>query len=153
MESYRLRRIPYTLFALEPVASMFGPWVHFPLQPLFWPIFAISLTLAVKIHRRYPKKHDRPEDFDRLYTDGAYEFCRHPFYLCTMISSISFSIATGSVMAILISIAVVLTLLLVIEVEERELESYWGEEWRRYAERTPKIIPTRIYTVLIKLFR
>ena len=111
------------------------------------------MSFIAIIHSKFPKKHDKPEDFKKLYTDGVYRFCKHLFYLSMMICSISLAVSTGSIIAMILSILIILTLLVVIEIEEKELEIYWGETWREYAKRNPKLIPIRIYIELFKRCR
>jgi len=155
IESFKVRKIAGALFALEIFAIFFPPYISIPdiLRDASYIVFALSSIAMIYIHSKFPRKHDRPEDFEKLYTDGVYRFCRHPFYLSMIICSISLAVSTGSIIAIILSILITLTLFVVIEIEEKELESYWGEAWREDAKRTPKLIPIRIYIELFKRSR
>lgn len=102
------------------------------------------LPLSIWIYRtlgvHFSTKLELQENH-RLVTCGPYRFVRHPmysvFFLCvisaSLVSANLFVLATGSVTAAL--------MVLRIKKEEHMLLSYFGEAYRRYAERTGAIIP------------
>jgi protein-S-isoprenylcysteine O-methyltransferase Ste14 len=86
-----------------------------------------------------------------LTTTGPYRVCRHPLYLGTALLLMGGSL-------ILPALAPGLTLALGIiwitmRREERRLEVKYGDEWRAYVARTPRLIPVRIPTNLRQEWR
>ncbi len=109
-----------------------------------------SVALALAIHRSYPEKHDEPKDMGRLFTEGPYELCRHPFYLFTMLSQISIPLTLTSFAGLLVALILIPAWILLIKGEERELIEYWGDRYLEYARKVPTLIPN-VRKVLLRL--
>jgi len=100
-----------------------------------------SVTLSSAIHRSYPDKHDKPSDMGRLFTEGPYELCRHPFYLFTILAQLSIPLVPVSAPGLVLAAGLLPAWLLLVRIEERELLEYWGEAYKEYMKRTPALIP------------
>ena len=105
-------------------------------------IFIASALMAVKIHSMFPRgRHDRPEDFSELLTEGPYAYCRHPFYLSLMINQFSIPLLLSSWLGLLTYVALLPGWYVLIRLEERELIEYWGNEYVKYMEEVLALIP------------
>ena len=103
-----------------------------------------SVALAMAIHASYPERHDKPEDFERLYTEGPYRLCRHPFYSLMMLAQFSFALTFRSLAGLIVSMIMIPLWLALIRVEERELVGRWGEEYLKYAKEVPSALCLKI---------
>ncbi len=105
-------------------------------------LFITSVLFAVKIHSMFPKeRHDKPGDFSKLLTEGPYAYCRHPFYLTLIINQLSIPLLFSSWAGLLTYAALLPGWYVLIRLEERELIEYWGDEYVRYMEEVPTLIP------------
>ncbi|MEB3757122.1 MAG: hypothetical protein GSR79_09760 [Desulfurococcales archaeon] len=93
------------------------------------------------MHRSYPMRHDRPKDMEKLYTEGPYELCRHPFYFFILLAQFMISLTLASLMGLFVTIALIPAWLFLIKIEERELIEYWGEKYLDYMKSAPTLIP------------
>lgn len=100
-----------------------------------------SVALASAIHRSYPEKHDEPKDMGQLLVEGPYELCRHPFYFLTMLAQVAIPLTLTSLTGLLVALALTPAWLLLVRLEEKELIEYWGEEYIKYMEKVPALIP------------
>lgn len=106
-------------------------------------LFITSVLFAVKIHSMFPKgRHDKPGDFSKLLTEGLYAYCRHPFYLTLITNQLSIPLLSLSWAGLLTYAALLPGWYVLIRLEERELIEYWGDEYVRYMEDVPALIPT-----------
>ncbi len=104
----------------------------------------ISVALASAIHRSFPPKHDKPEDFERLYTEGPYQLCRHPFYFFLMLIQISIPLIFLSAPGSLLALAFIPLWYTLAKVEEEELINYWGAMYLEYKRKVPMLIPLKL---------
>ncbi len=104
-------------------------------------IVVLSMLVAIYVHHLFPERHDEPEDFDHLITTGPYRFLRHPFYASFLAMGIGLILTFGSLMGFICYIVMLPLWYKLARVEEEELLSYWGDEYRRYMERTPRFFP------------
>jgi protein-S-isoprenylcysteine O-methyltransferase Ste14 len=78
-------------------------------------------------------------DASKLITGGIYRHSRNPQYVGWFLSLFGISIAGRSGFALLLTIALIIGIHLYnIKLEEPYLERIFGEEYRRYKERTPR---------------
>ena len=78
---------------------------------------------------------------DRLVTSGVYSKTRNPVYLSFMIIVFGIAIFSRRSLTILWIIESVLILYWVAKCEESDLETKFGEEYRRYKRNVPRFIP------------
>lgn len=83
-----------------------------------------------------PHKHEQ-----RLVTTGLRGRMRHPLYLAHLCELVGLTIGTGSLALYALLGFAIPTGALMIAMEERELESRFGEAYREYKRRVPAILP------------
>lgn len=49
-------------------------------------LFFTSVALMTAIHRKYPSRHDKPEDIGELFCECPYALCRHPLYFLLLLA-------------------------------------------------------------------
>jgi len=104
-------------------------------------LFFTSVALMASIHRKYPSKHDRPEDIGELYCEGPYALCRHPLYLLMVLAQVSIPLFMVSLWGFVTWVLFLPGWVLFIKIEEKELIEYWGEKYINYMKKTPMLIP------------
>jgi protein-S-isoprenylcysteine O-methyltransferase Ste14 len=78
----------------------------------------------------------------KLLTDGPYAFCRNPMVFGTLVCYFSIAFFTASFLPVLAVLLFALCLLAYIKlVEEKEMSLRFGDEYTRYKQSTPFIIP------------
>jgi protein-S-isoprenylcysteine O-methyltransferase Ste14 len=78
----------------------------------------------------------------KLLTDKPYSFCRNPMALGTLVFYFSIAIYTASFVPVLAVFLFALVLIAYIKlVEEKEMSLRFGDEYARYKQSTPFIIP------------
>ncbi len=100
-------------------------------------MMAIGVVLWLLCYSQVSRAHARGE----LLTKGCYSRVRHPIYaIWGFLILPGFSLVIGGFM-LLLPLAYWLSVLAFIGEEEKVLEVRFGDEWRKYAERTPRFIP------------
>jgi len=89
-----------------------------------------------QVWRHLTGKSYRPPQF---HTPSLYKLVRHPLYIGWLI--IFWAAPTMSAAHLLFALATTVYILLAIGFEERDLISAFGEEYSRYRERTPMLVP------------
>jgi protein-S-isoprenylcysteine O-methyltransferase Ste14 len=78
---------------------------------------------------------------DRVVTSGVYSRVRHPQYLGAILSHIGASFLLSGYFSLLVSPLVIVINYILCWKEERELVREFGEEYQRYRESVPMLIP------------
>ncbi len=78
----------------------------------------------------------RPENIDHLITTGLFSRLRHPMYTGFVMWILGWVMFYGSVTSISIALIGIGNIIYWRQLEERALESRYGEDFRRYRERT-----------------
>jgi protein-S-isoprenylcysteine O-methyltransferase Ste14 len=82
------------------------------------------------------------QEGQRVVQDGPYRFVRHPSYSWSMLALLGLACLTFNWLGFLVIIGCsFIAYTLRISVEEKVLFQSLGEEYRRYAERTKRLIP------------
>jgi protein-S-isoprenylcysteine O-methyltransferase Ste14 len=76
-----------------------------------------------------------------LVTDNVYSVIRNPSYLGLLVSSLGWSLAFRSGVAVLLSALLIPPLIARINAEERLLHEQFGDEYDAYCARTSRLIP------------
>lgn len=76
-----------------------------------------------------------------LVTEGIYSKVRHPFYLSLLILFSGIAVIPWNLYGLLFFILVLIALRIRIRKEESELIAKFGEEYEKYAKKTPILIP------------
>jgi protein-S-isoprenylcysteine O-methyltransferase Ste14 len=88
-----------------------------------------------------PELKATDEEPGKLLNAGIYAQVRHPRYLGVMLGGIGIACIANYQTAWVIMAALVPVTYLLTVVEERELRDRFGEQYTRYAEKVPRIIP------------
>jgi len=146
---------PLGFFIYKNRSLILGPDLTFPLvlRMAGWALFISGLLLqfwAIRLLSLWgliglSEISDAIEG--RLITTGAFSMVRHPTYLAhTMIFSGVFLITGVVAVGIITILDLLFVLTLIIPLEERELFTRFGEEYRYYKERVPMFLPFKLKT-------
>ena len=78
---------------------------------------------------------------DQLVTSGPYRYVRNPIYLGAFTMIIALAFLAANLLLLLPALFVVSLVYMQIDGEEAMLTERFGDEYREYAKRTPRIIP------------
>ncbi len=78
---------------------------------------------------------------DELVTEGPYELVRHPQFLAAILTCFFGSLIYSSYFAFLNVITFAIALWVLSILEERELVAHFGDIYREYARRVPRMVP------------
>ncbi len=106
------------------------------------------MAFAIYIHSLFPSKHDKPEDFSHLMTDGPYKYARHPFYSTFSVMGFGIALYFVSILGIIFNIFLIFIWEKLAEMEEKELLEYWGDEYREFIKTRPRFFPRTIRKTL-----
>ena len=76
-----------------------------------------------------------------LVTNGAFRYVRHPLYLGSILSYLGVTVATASLFSLALLVVICLFYNFIADYEETLLEERFGDEYRRYKQRTGKWVP------------
>lgn len=136
-------RVVQTWYAivLLLVAVTERPWAH------HWSgevasIVGLLLMAGAALARVWTSVFIAGHKEERLVTVGPYSLCRHPLYALSLVSGLGVGLASRSVVILLITLALLVLLQLhAMRIEEQTLRARYGEEFRRYCEEVPLLIP------------
>ncbi len=125
---------------------------HFYANWFAWAPASIFFLLGFSIYRAAFQRFDRTQvsglaelEPDRhrqqLITTGIRARVRHPIYLGHLCEIIGWCIGTGLVALYALAAFAVITGTLMIRLEDRELETRFGEAFRAYRQRVPGVVP------------
>jgi protein-S-isoprenylcysteine O-methyltransferase Ste14 len=77
----------------------------------------------------------------RLVTTGIRARVRHPVYLAHLCEMLAWSIGTGLVVCYGLTALAIFTGAFMIRAEDAELEQRFGEDYRRYRNTVPAVVP------------
>ena len=111
-----------------------------------WLLFLLGLALHTwtiwLLRARIIGSGELGLEMAEIETRPPFSLCRHPTYLAHVLIFWGGAVATGSLALFVVAAAdLLLTLFVIIPIEERELEARFGERYRTYAKRVPKLIP------------
>ncbi len=131
--------------------SYVNPSLGLPLTPPLSFVFAsvlivsgISLSLwTVRVQFKIGRGTPVPVMPTRkLITEGPYAFCRNPMTLGIIIYYTGISVWLSSLLSFGLTLVFILLSISYIKlVEEKELEMRFGDEYKKYKERTPFLVP------------
>ncbi len=76
-----------------------------------------------------------------LVTDGPYAITRHPIYTGVLLMLFGSAFAWGSLLTLLLALLFSMTLYFHTVYEELLLEQHFGDAWRDYRRRVPRLVP------------
>jgi protein-S-isoprenylcysteine O-methyltransferase Ste14 len=122
-------------------------WFNDPLLPrqvISWILLIFSIIYVFEAFRMY-FRHTKPDlDFEnstRLVTTGLYKYVRHPMYASLLFLGWGMFMKDISQVPIIIITIISIAVFLTCKVEEREMISRFGEEYRDYMKSTKMWIP------------
>ena len=77
---------------------------------------------------------------DESVTTGLYRFSRHPMYITDFLFFLGVAIATASWVLLLVGIIYTIAAYASIDAEEQSYTEKYGNAYRKYMERTPRLI-------------
>lgn len=139
--------IPACLLWLSATGSDHWRFESSPaLSALFLVIGALGLVLALwTVWVQFHLGRGTPIPVmatQKLLTDKPYALCRNPMVLGTLVYYLGFAALTSSYKAVLAVLLFAVFLLIYVKlVEEKEMALRFGDEYSRYKQSTPFIIP------------
>jgi protein-S-isoprenylcysteine O-methyltransferase Ste14 len=98
-----------------------------------WSIYTLGVYHSIHIEIR---------DNHQLITNGPYVFMRNPYYVSNAIELIGFPLLAGSFWGIVLSISFYIPCLIFrLMLEEFALEEKFGDSFRAFKSRVPRILP------------
>ncbi len=149
----------YRFFAWEAILavvllnldSWFGDWLSFR-QIVSWTLLAASLYLVthgmIALYRAGRPDKCRTdgtligiEKTTKLVTTGIYRFIRHPIYGSAVVGVWGVMLKDVSVASVSLALISVILFTVTAKLEETENIRFFGDDYRRYMERTKMFIP------------
>lgn len=120
------------------------PWSWLPAAILavagFW-LYSTSFTgFSVRQFGGIPEVLAGAQE-QRLVTTGIRSRVRHPLYLAHLCEMAAWSVGTGLLVCYGLTVFALITGAIMIRMEERELEQRFGDEYRRYRNAVPAVVP------------
>jgi protein-S-isoprenylcysteine O-methyltransferase Ste14 len=78
---------------------------------------------------------------NKVITSGAFQHVRHPLYLASILTYLGLAISTLSLLSLGLFVLIFIFYNYIASYEERLLEEKFGEEYRKYKEKTGKWMP------------
>jgi protein-S-isoprenylcysteine O-methyltransferase Ste14 len=82
-----------------------------------------------------------PDRQQSLVTTGIRARVRHPVYLAHLCEMLAWSIGTGLAICWVLTAFAIVTGAVMMKMEDKELESRFGDEYRQYRSRVPALLP------------
>ena len=136
------------------VGALTAPWRQVVLYSSGWSWIPAGMLFAIGVfiywragaHFTWTQLGGLPEVLpghreQRLVTTGIRARVRHPVYLGHLCEMLAWSVGTGLVACWVLTGFAMVTGVVMIRMEDAELENRFGEEYRRYREKTPAILP------------
>lgn len=131
-----------------------APWRRFALYKTAWSwapalaLFGVGVWLYAQSNKHFSPQQlgGLPELLaghreQRLVTTGIRAHVRHPVYLAHLCEMLAWSLGTGLVVCYGLTAFAAITGAVMIRMEDEELERRFGEEYARYKERVPSVLP------------
>jgi protein-S-isoprenylcysteine O-methyltransferase Ste14 len=104
-------------------------------------ILVIMLITAIYLFRSGHSVVEHEQRPDKVVTDGAFKYVRHPLYLASILAYLGLVISTLSLISGAILLGIFVFYNYIAGYEEKLLEAKFGEEYKKYKERTGKWMP------------
>jgi protein-S-isoprenylcysteine O-methyltransferase Ste14 len=102
-------------------------------------VLAGSVLFATPVVRIFP--FTAPAGREPLRTDGLYSVVRHPLMVCDIFWPLGLSLIFGSIIGIALTPVWLLTVWVLTQVEEEALVREYGDAYRDFQARVPRLFP------------
>jgi protein-S-isoprenylcysteine O-methyltransferase Ste14 len=123
------------------VLGFSGPSFPLPRTPLQWIGYGLAIlgvALLLVPFCRFTPKMNLGIDTSRLITSGIYRLSRNPQYTGYVLFPVGYALVGQRLMAFAGVALYVVVMHLTVLVEEEHLERCFGDEYRRYKDKTPR---------------
>lgn len=121
---------------LVGVAGEILGWLRIPLSPypnaIGGVLFLTGWWLHLRCHRAHRQGHEDSSEIEKIVTEGAYSWIRHPMYLSLVAMYFGVALAWGIVWILLPAFVVSLLTGLTAIVEEKHLLERFPDEYAEY---------------------
>ncbi|MDP3025778.1 MAG: isoprenylcysteine carboxylmethyltransferase family protein [candidate division Zixibacteria bacterium] len=104
-------------------------------------ILCIMFITAIYLFRSGHIVVNREQKPDKVITSGAFKYVRHPLYLASNLTYLGLAISTLSLLSLGLFAGIFIFYNFLASYEEKLLEEKFGEEYRKYKEKTGKWMP------------
>ncbi|MEO7800830.1 MAG: isoprenylcysteine carboxylmethyltransferase family protein [Ginsengibacter sp.] len=156
-DNYKYYRPAYAIFATFTLIAVI--WFHFSITSLeiYTPSFIIKLIgylitltgliiMLICIKKYFYElsglqalQHEKATN--TLQTNGLHSFVRHPLYFGTIAFVVGLTIAFSYLNNIIATLIITIYVWIGINVEEKKLVQEYGDQYIKYKQRVPKLIP------------
>jgi protein-S-isoprenylcysteine O-methyltransferase Ste14 len=111
--------------------------------PLFVRLIVLSILLimAIVLFRSGHAVVNHEQRPNNVATTGAFRYVRHPLYLASILTYFGLTVSTASLFSFILLVLIRIFHNYIASYEERLLGGKFGEEYRRYKQKTGKWVP------------
>jgi protein-S-isoprenylcysteine O-methyltransferase Ste14 len=113
-------------------------------QVISWILLLISIYYVIASITLYHKHTDHGKNFEnsaKLVTSGLYKYIRHPMYGSLLFLGWGAFLKDINLITITVILIITSALFITCKVEEKEMINRFGEEYKKYMEKTRMWIP------------
>ena len=104
-------------------------------------ILGIMFILAIYLFRSGHAVVEHEQRPDKVVINGAFRYVRHPLYLASILTYLGLAISTLSLISVALFLGIFIFYNYIASYEEKLLEVKFGEEYKKYKEKTGKWLP------------
>lgn len=139
--------VPLITPMLSAIGERYGVWLLPGGSALRWGgvvLSGVGFAIRILAMRRLGSRFSPLIEVQRdhpLETSGLYAHVRHPGYLGAWLCNLGVTLTFGSGLTLPLALLMAVALISRVRREERVLEGHFGDEFRRYCERTGRFVP------------
>ncbi len=107
---------------------------------LAWAGAALAVWAKLTLGRWFSASFGVKPDHE-LITTGPYAIVRHPMYSALLTMGVGFALAANSAVTLGVAVLFAVPFTLHTYIEEQLFVKHFGDEWREYAARVPRLVP------------
>jgi protein-S-isoprenylcysteine O-methyltransferase Ste14 len=104
-------------------------------------ISGLSFVAAMYLFRSGHVVVSHEQRPDSVVAAGAFRYVRHPLYLASILTYLGLTTSTASLLSLALLVGIFVFHDFIATYEEKLLEKRFGEEYRKYKQRTGKWVP------------
>lgn len=104
-------------------------------------ILVLPIITALYLFRSGHIVVDREHKPDKVITNGAFKYVRHPLYLASILTYLGLTVSTLSLISLALLLGIFFFYNYIASYEEKLLGAKFGDEYMKYREKTGKWIP------------